>query len=240
MPLDIHRADLHDLTETYSGLDASQIVRTALRDADTGKIALVSSFGAESVVLLHMVAQIDCSTPVLFLDTEMLFAETLHYQREVADTLGLTDIRILRPGRKDVFMGDTDGLLHRSDPDACCHLRKTLPLERALRDFDAWLTGRKRFHGGARTELPLVESNDDRLKINPLANWRKEDVAQYISRHGLPRHPLVDLGYPSIGCQPCTTRAVPGETVRAGRWRGQDKNECGIHLPKTGLPDRAQ
>ncbi|PUB19096.1 phosphoadenylyl-sulfate reductase [Yoonia sediminilitoris] len=209
--------------------DAQTIVKHALDDVQIGKVALVSSFGAEAVVLLHMVAQVGKATPVIFLDTEMLFPETLAYQREVSGLLGLTDVRIIGPDRNDVLTHDVDGLLHQADTDACCDLRKTRPLNRALGEFDGWITGRKRYQGGQRAQLPLYEKEDRKIKINPLANWSAQDVQDYMGAHDLPRHPLVADGYPSVGCMPCTTRANVLEDPRAGRWRNAEKTECGIH-----------
>ncbi len=210
--------------------DAQTILRHALDDVQIGPIALVSSFGAESVVLLHMVARIDTATPVIFLDTEMLFPETLTYQREVSEQLGLTDLRVITPDRNAVLVEDVDGILHQADTDACCDLRKTRPLENALRDFGGWITGRKRFQGGQRAALPLFEKEGRKIKINPLADWTPQDIATYMTKHALPRHPLVAQGYPSIGCMPCTTRVSAHEDPRAGRWRDSDKTECGIHF----------
>lgn len=210
--------------------DAPTLLTHALEDPRLGDTALVSSFGAESVVLLHMVAQINPATPVLFLDTEMLFAETLAYQIEVATRLGLTDIRVIRPDRKALFEHDNEGLLHLHAPDACCNLRKTVPLEKALAPFGSWITGRKRAQASTRANLPLFEKDGARIKINPLAAWTRGDIIAYMDRHRLPRHPLVAKGYPSIGCAPCTSPVGHGEDSRAGRWRDQDKTECGIHF----------
>lgn len=210
--------------------DAQTVLRHALGDVQIGKIALVSSFGAESVVLLHMVAQIDKATPVIFLDTEMLFPETLAYQRQVATDLGLSDVRVITPDRDALLTEDVDGLLHQADTDACCDLRKTRPLAAALAGFDGWITGRKQFQGGKRTDLPLFERDGRKIKVNPLANWTAQDLQAYIAKHDLPRHPLVVKGYPSVGCMPCTTRVSDHEDQRAGRWRGEEKTECGIHF----------
>ncbi|WP_299303080.1 phosphoadenylyl-sulfate reductase [uncultured Litoreibacter sp.] len=211
--------------------DAQTVLKHALDDVQIGEVALVSSFGAESVVLLHMVAEIDPATPVIFLDTEMLFPETLTYQRELASTLGLTDIRVVTPDRAKVMERDVDGILHTFDTDACCSLRKTEPLERALQGFGGWITGRKRVQGGRRAQLPLYEKDETtRIKINPLAAWTPKMIADYMDKHDLPRHPLVARGFASIGCAPCTTKVAEGEDPRAGRWRGQEKTECGIHF----------
>jgi phosphoadenosine phosphosulfate reductase len=218
-------AALHD------GPVTGALLADILRDPALGRVALVSSFGAESVVLLHLVAAVAPDVPVLFLDTEMLFPETLAYQARVAAELGLRDVRRIRPAPGAVAEHDPDGHLHARDPDACCTLRKAEPLERGLAGFDAWITGRKRFQGGARAALPFVETDvAGRVKINPLARWRVDEIRDYIRAHDLPRHPLVDRGYPSIGCAPCTVPVRDGEDARAGRWRGSDKTECGIHF----------
>lgn len=210
--------------------DAQTVLAHALDDQAIGPVAMVSSFGADSVVLLHMLSEIDKSAPVLFVDTEFLFPATLTYQRDVAEQLGLSDIRVIKPSREALLERDVDGILHHFDTDACCALRKTEPLNKALEGFGGWITGRKRIHGGARQSLPLFEKNGRHIKVNPLANWTQPMVADYITKHDLPRHPMVAQGFPSIGCQPCTTPAKEGEDPRAGRWRGQEKSECGIHF----------
>jgi len=162
----------------------------------------------------------------------MLFAETLVYQQELAERLALRDVRVIRAAQENLTAQDPDGTLHQRDPDACCGLRKTLPLQRALKGFDGWITGRKRYQTGERTTLDFFEVEDGtgRIKVNPLAHWTRDDLQTYIEENRLPRHPLVAKGYPSIGCIPCTTPVAPGEDPRSGRWRGQDKNECGIHF----------
>lgn len=194
------------------------------------KLALVSSFGAESAVLLHIASRVDPAIPVLFLDTGMLFGQTLDYRKQLAARLGLTDVRDLRPAYQDLATTDPQNKLWRTDTDACCHIRKVLPLDRALEGFEAWVTGRKRFHGGDRLNLPVVEPSDGKVKFNPLANWTREDLEAYAAENDLPAHPLVAQGFPSIGCWPCTQPVEEGEDVRAGRWKGLDKTECGIHL----------
>lgn len=235
MPLDPTQSSTAEraaeLNERYRHHGATAVLERAMTDPQVGKLALVSSFGAESVVLLHLVSIMDRSTPVLFIDTEMLFRETLDYQRELSERLHLTDVRVIHADQEQKARLDPDGLLHRTDPDLCCNLRKTVPLENALQEFDAWITGRKRYQGGQRTTLDFFEpENDQRIKVNPLAHWTKQDLQDYIAENRLPRHPLVDKGYPSIGCEPCTTRVAPGEDERAGRWRDSDKDECGIHF----------
>jgi phosphoadenosine phosphosulfate reductase len=193
------------------------------------RLTLVSSFGAESAVLLHLVAQVSPSIPVLFLDTGMLFGQTLDYRKNLAAQFGLTDVRDLRPAFADLATQDPKSDLWRTSVDGCCHIRKVLPLDRAIGGFDAWITGRKRFHGGDRLSLPVVEEAEGKLKFNPLANWAKAELEAYIAEHNLPAHPLVAQGYASVGCWPCTK---PSDDGRSGRWQGQEKTECGIHVAR--------
>ncbi len=235
MPRDLHTGPVAErvaaLNARYRHHSATAVLEHALKDHDLGRVALVSSFGAESVVLLHLVSVIAPETPVLFVDTRMLFRETLDYQREVAERLNLCDIRTIRANPGRVSFEDPDGTLHRFSTDACCNLRKVEPLERALAGFEGWITGRKRFQGNGRETVDFFESEADiRIKVNPLAHWGREDIAEYMLNNNLPRHPLVAKGYPSIGCAPCTSPVMPGEDPRAGRWRGQTKTECGIHF----------
>lgn len=236
MPLDhpapqddlILRIKVDQLNDRLRHHSATDVLRAAV-DA-VPDLALVSSFGAESVALLHLTAMVDRDIPVLFIDTEMLFTETLVYQQEVAERLGLRNLRILRS--EDMRREDPDGTLHQRDTDACCALRKTRPLNAALAQHGGWITGRKRFQSGQRAELDFfeVEAGTGRIKVNPLAYWQPGDVADYIAENRLPRHPLVARGYPSIGCAPCTSPVAAGEDPRAGRWRNSDKDECGIHF----------
>jgi len=207
------------------------ILRAAI-DTFGDRLSLVSSFGAESAVLLHLAAQLKADLPILFLDTGMLFGQTLDYRKNLAARLGLTDVRDLRPHYQDLAIADPEAKLHQTDTDACCNIRKVIPLDRALEDFDAWITGRKRFHGGDRLSLPVVEEAGDKVKFNPLANWGKAELDAYAEEHDLPAHPLVAQGFPSIGCWPCTQPAEDDEDIRAGRWKGMDKSECGIHLAR--------
>ncbi|MFT7309901.1 MAG: phosphoadenosine phosphosulfate reductase [Paracoccaceae bacterium] len=235
MPLDhtaspVRTARITDLRKTLHGLDAPEILRVSLGSSATGRMAVVSSFGADSVVLLHMLAQIDPATVVLFVDTQMLFPETLAYQQDVARALGLLNVRQIRARPQNLHRGDPDDALHKTDTDACCDLRKTAPLEQALAGFDSWITGRKRFQSDTRAALEVVETEQGRIKINPLAGWQATDLLDYIAAHDLPRNPLVAKGFPSIGCAPCTSAVRVGEPSRAGRWRGHEKHECGIHF----------
>lgn len=232
--LEALRARVATLNARYRHHGATAVLEGALNDPEAGRIAMVSSFGAESVALLHLVAMVNRKTPVLFIDTRLLFAETLAYQQDVAERLRLENVQVLRTDEDTVQKRDPYGALRMGDPDSCCALRKTLPLEQALKGYDGWITGRKRYQSGTRAALDFFELEEGpqggRIKVNPLAHWGPEDVRAYMDENRLPRHPLVAQGYPSIGCAPCTSKVAPGEDPRAGRWRGQNKEECGIHF----------
>ncbi|MBY3753153.1 phosphoadenylyl-sulfate reductase [Azospirillum formosense] len=226
-----------ELTERYGRLDGAVLLKALLRDEFDGRIAVVSSFGTESAVLLALAAEADPSFPVLFANTGKLFGETLRYRDKLIAALGLTGVRTIGPTDADLAAEDPDGLLFTRSHDACCHLRKTVPLDRALDGFDAWVTGRKRFQAATRAALPLFEAEEGtgRIKINPLAHWDRERIEQEFTRRNLPRHPLEADGFLSIGCFTCTERVAPGADPRSGRWAGTAKTECGIHtFKKTG------
>ncbi|KQN27022.1 phosphoadenosine phosphosulfate reductase [Sphingomonas sp. Leaf34] len=225
------RADAQAMQMRFEGVSAQDMLRELLAGELRGRIAAVSSFGAESAVLLHMVAQVDVDVPVVFTNTQKMFGETLAYRDELAEKLGFTDLRVFRPDPRLLAIKDKTGLRWSYDPDGCCDLRKVEPLRRALAPFDSWISGRKGFQSGTRTALPRFEEDEGRLKINPLADWDKAKLDAYFAEHELPRHPLEAQGYLSIGCAPCTTKVAPGEDPRAGRWRSFDKVECGIHAP---------
>jgi phosphoadenosine phosphosulfate reductase len=216
--------------------NAECVLEDALLRRFPGKIALVSSFGTESAILLHMIAEIDPATPVIFLDTGKLFPETLAYRDALIARLGLTGVRSIRPSGAQLAAWDPDGRLWQKDVDMCCAIRKTNPLDAALEGFEAWITGRKRAQGGTRAQLNMVDTGPDgRTTVNPLAFWDDARIEAYFVRHRLPRHPLQAEGYTSIGCATCTARPIAGEDKRSGRWAGLDKTECGIHMPRMAL-----
>ncbi len=223
----------NSLVETYAGLEGRDLIKSVLRN-HVGKTALVSSFGAESAVLLHMVSEIDPHLPVIFLDTGKLFQETLDYRDKLIVELRLTNVRSIQPAREDLEAFDSDGYLHLLDTDTCCNIRKTIPLEKALTGFEVVISGRKRFHGAARADLDFISIADGRLKIEPLAGFTALDIHAYMVSHHLPSHPLKLEGYRSIGCEPCTKRGGTDEDPRAGRWTGTGKTECGIHFTANG------
>lgn len=244
MPLEAPLAPVQDrvddLNFRFRGHGAVSVLSHALSDGMIGQSALVSSFGTESVVLLHLISIMDRSLPVIFVDTELLFPETLEYQTTLASKFGLTNVNIVKPRRSALFDKDPDGILHHFEPNACCNLRKVEPLQNALSGFDAWITGRKRYQGGTRQDVSFFENeNDQRIKINPLAYWSRDDLLDYITNNKLPRHPLVNKGFPSVGCHPCTGPAGQDEDSRAGRWRGMTKSECGIHFSPEGVERKA-
>ena len=219
--------------ESYAGLEGEQLLGPILRDF-AGKAAVVSSFGAESAVLLHMVSQVDKATPVIFLDTGKHFWETLSYRAMLIDRLGLTGVRTISPDAADLAAQDADGTLHTSNADACCHIRKTIPLAKALEGLEVTISGRKRYHGAARATLDFLSITDGRLKVEPLAGFSALDIAAYMKAHDLPAHPLTEIGYFSIGCEPCTQPGGDAADPRAGRWAGSAKTECGIHWTHNG------
>jgi phosphoadenosine phosphosulfate reductase len=223
------------LNGMFDEMDGVSVLRQAATELLPGDLAIVSSFGADSAVLLHMVAQVDPTLPVYFLETGKHFAETLEYVETLKAHLGLTNVIALRPDPKDLDRFDPRGNLWESDPDSCCHIRKTEPLDLELESYGGWVTGRKRYQTKERGVLPHFElTSDDRIKVNPLAHFTNDDVETYRVKHGLPEHPLFAKGYKSIGCAPCTTIVAEGEDPRAGRWRGLDKKECGIHFDFNG------
>jgi phosphoadenosine phosphosulfate reductase len=222
-----------ELDRALRDASPAEIIAAALKTVGRDKLALVSSFGTESATLLKVMADVDPAIPVIFLDTGWLFEETLAYRDTLIATLGLTDVRSIKPAEETLSREDPDRDLWFSDPDACCRIRKVEPLARALKPFDAWLNGRKRFQGSARAGIPVVEDDGARLKFNPFANVSREELEAIFARAKLPRHPLVASGFLSVGCMPCTSRTAEGEDERAGRWRGRAKTECGIHTMKT-------
>ena len=232
-------ADAALLNARFAGVETREMLHAVIREGLAGRIAVVSSFGAESAVLLHLIAQVNPATPVVFLQTHKHFAETIAYRDRLVERLGLPNLVIVEPDPVRLAERDANGLRWSFDPDGCCEIRKVEPLARTLAGFDVTVTGRKGFQAATRAGLPRFEIDRSdaagRLKINPLANWSKDELDAYVAAHDLPPHPLVAQGYPSIGCSPCTSKVAAGEDARSGRWKGWDKVECGIHVP--GVPD---
>jgi phosphoadenosine phosphosulfate reductase len=230
--------DVMRLNNLFRDQDAAELVASVIGADLLGETALVSSFGAESAILLHLVTRVAPDMPVLFLDTGKHFPETLAYRDTLTKYLGLNIVN-LTPDPDDLAAKDATELRWSYDPDGCCAIRKVKPLEKAMERFDSSITGRKGFQSSTRQGLPRFELDGDtgRLKFNPLANWTREQIDAYFASHDLPHHPLEAEGYPSIGCSPCTSKVQPGEDPRSGRWRGWDKTECGIHEDVSAIGD---
>jgi phosphoadenosine phosphosulfate reductase len=222
-----------ELNRALRNATPAEVIAAAVRTVGRERLALVSSFGTESAALLEVMADVDPAIPVIFLDTGWLFEETLAYRDTLIATLGLRDVRSIKPLEETLQREDPDRELWFSDPDACCRIRKVEPLKRALAPFSAWINGRKRFQGGQRAAIPLVEEDGTRLKFNPFANTSREEIEAIYAQANLPPHPLKASGFLSVGCMPCTSRTSLDEDVRAGRWRGRAKSECGIHTTTT-------
>jgi phosphoadenosine phosphosulfate reductase len=227
---DLSRAD--QLDRALRAASPAEVIAAALEAVGRDRLALVSSFGTESAALLKVMADVDAAIPVIFLDTGWLFEETLAYRDTLIATLGLRDVRSIKPAEQALEREDPERELWFSDPDACCRIRKVEPLARALKPFDGWINGRKRFQGGARAAIPVVEADGARLKFNPFANVSRQEIEAIYAQAKLPPHPLAAAGFLSVGCMPCTSRTSPDEDTRAGRWRGRPKTECGIHAMK--------
>lgn len=220
------------LNKIHDDLDAEDLLRVMIHEEFPGRIALVSSFGTEAAVLLELVARVNPDTPIIFLETGMHFAQTLQYKKTLTERFGLTNVLDIRPDPDDLKAEDPENALWQWDTDKCCQIRKVSPLNKTLKGYDAWINGRKQMHGGERLRLPRIELNGKHIKVNPLARWTREDVAQTFDKLDLPQHPLKEQNYLSVGCWPCTQPSVDGD-VRSGRWAGSDKSECGIHGPLT-------
>ena len=235
-PSQVELTRLHSISNRlfneWDALSTQEVLKRALsKEGFVSNPALVSSFGADSAVLLHMVSLIKPDAQVVFLDTGFHFPETLAYRSQLLETMGLKNVRSASVDPIAEKRLDAGRRLHLNDPNSCCQLRKVSVLDRHLRMNDAWISGQRRSQALTRSSVALVEVDEARgkLKFNPLANWSESDIAAYKAEHALPEHPLVAKGFPSIGCRPCTSAVKDGEDQRAGRWRGQQKLECGLH-----------
>ncbi len=225
---------LKSFTLSFGHLSSLDLLKTMIHKEFLGKIALVSSFGTEAAVLIHMISTIDKSLPIVFLDTGKLFDETIRYRDSLIQLFSLTNVESVKPEISKINAIDPDGILWKQDHDACCNLRKVEPLRNALLGFDAWITGRKRYQGSSRSVMPTIEIQGGRIKINPLASWTRKMIEDYFIENDIPKHPLEDDGFQSVGCIPCTDRIRSGEGLRDGRWRDSEKTECGIHESLAG------
>ncbi|GGD56665.1 phosphoadenylyl-sulfate reductase [Erythrobacter arachoides] len=227
------QADVDALNARFAGVDTLPMLRRLFADGTLGRVAVVSSFGTESAVLLDLVSRADPTVPVIFVDTLKMFPETLAYRDTLIERFGIVNAEVVRPDPVVLAARDETGLRWSYDPDGCCAIRKVEPMERAKAGLDTWISGRKAFQSVTRQDIPRFELEGGRLKLNPLGDWTKTDLEAWFAQHDLPRHSLEAQGYLSVGCAPCTSKVAPGEDPRAGRWRGWDKTECGIHTPGT-------
>ena len=232
------QGDVDALNARFEGVETAQMLRTLFAEGTLGKVAVVSSFGTESAVLLHLVASADPTIPVIFADTLKMFPETLDYRETLLARLGIVNAPVITPDPATLAAKDENGMRWSWDPDGCCEIRKVEPMARAKQGLDAWISGRKAFQSVTRQNIARFELEEGRIKLNPLGDWTKIELEDYFAAHDLPRHPLEAQGYLSVGCQPesCTSKVLPGEDPRSGRWRGWDKTECGIHTPASPVP----
>ena len=204
------------------------------------RIAIATSFQSSGLVLLHMLRDVKPDIPVLFLDTGFHFPETMAFKDRIAELWKLKVVELRGNHGSAEKQAESYGPeLYRRQPDLCCTINKVQPLQEALGEFDGWISGLRRDQSPLRAETPFIEAQmlptgDEVLKIHPLAHWTGEDVKTYVGEHGIETHPLLELGYRSIGCWPCTRAISDAEAERAGRWDGFSKTECGIHSFGTG------
>ena len=222
--------ELAELNQKFADAEPLDVLKFAIKQRYIDDIAVVSSYGAEAVILLHLASLVDNNLPVIFIDTGKLFGETKSYRKKVNQQLNLTNIITFKGDEDEIKAADPKSILWSQDTTACCHVRKVLPYARATAPYTALITGRKRFQGNSRSDLNTFEFANGQVKINPLANWGLDQLKNYILDNDLPRHPLVADGYLSIGCMPCTDKVASDAEYRDGRWQGQEKTECGIHL----------
>jgi phosphoadenosine phosphosulfate reductase len=213
-----------DIGET----DARGIMEWAVKSIEPGRLIVSTSFGPSGMVNLHLLAEIAPQVPVVFLDTLYHFRETIEHAELVQRHYGL-DVRTYRPAdTREDFEREHGARLWERDLDLFHHLTKVEPMERALDGVAGWITGRRRDQSRSRSDMPIVELGE-RVKVNPVAAWGKGDVWRFILDNDVPYNPLHDQGYASIGDEPLTTPIHLGEDERAGRWRGQARQECGLH-----------
>ncbi len=196
------------------------------------QLAATSSFQSQSLPLLHMIGQCVPEMPVLFLDTGFHFPETLAFRDQLLQDLGIR-VKNLHTIADDQALRQQHRDLHRTDPDMCCFINKVEPLQQARADLWAWVTGIRRDQTEARRNTPIITSaRNGKYKLCPMATWTQRDVWRYINTHDLPVHPLLQQGYMSVGCAPCTRPVDADEDYRAGRWAGKSKTECGLHVER--------
>jgi phosphoadenosine phosphosulfate reductase len=235
---------VRDLNRRFEQAEPREIIRWALEESGLQRVAIASAFQAEGTCVIHMAIEVRPDVPILFLETGFHFAETLAFKERLTELLDLNVVDLTGDHTVDSQAAKYGPRLYERDPHLCCELNKVIPWRRALRGLDGWITSMRRDSSWTRRGSQIVSQQevDDTgvvVKINPIANWTRRDAWAYLREHDLPRNPLYDLGYESIGCAPCTRMVFPGEDERAGRWSGQNKVECGIHVPESRRQDDA-
>ncbi len=227
--MEIDQKFLNLLNAKNEKLTPQKILDKSIKFTFKDKVAYVCSFGTESAIILHMISQIDRNFPVILLNTNFLFKETIVYKNYLLDKFKLTNYHEVTPDKKDLKFKDSDNKLWKKNPDLCCNIRKVLPLQKKLKLFDAWISGRKSYQDGERKKIKAFEILNKKIVINPLANINREFVDEYFKENNINRHPLFKKGYLSIGCVNCTVRTLNSDDPRSGRWSNKTKTECGIH-----------
>jgi phosphoadenosine phosphosulfate reductase len=232
---------IRQLNGRFESAKPLEIVEWALTDSGLDEMAISTAFQVEGTCLIHMATRLRPDIPILFLETGYHFAETLAFKQRLTELLGL-NVRELTGDHTVASQAEAYGpRLYERDPKQCCELNKVIPFARGLHEYDAWLTSMRRDSAWTRRDTPIVSRTrldpDGKtvIKINPIANWTRQEAFAYLKEHDLPRNPLYDLGFASIGCAPCTRMVFAGEDERAGRWSGLLKTECGIHVREAGL-----
>ena len=223
---------LKSVNDILNGKSTIDRIRLLIEDIFLNRISYVSSFGAESAIILHMISKINKGFPIVFINTLKLFQETIDYKNYLKKSLGLQNIIEIQPEIEELKQADRNNDLWKTDTNKCCELRKVKPLNKALKNYDAWFSGRKSFHSDTRQENTMVEFHDDKYIVSPLLSWKRAEIENYFVGNNLERHPLVAQSYLSIGCTHCTSKTIDINDVRSGRWVGSTKTECGIHKSK--------
>jgi len=221
--------EIDKLSNEFETKTPQEIIAWAI-DTFWPQIVLSSSFQTQSVPLLHMASRIRRDLLIFFLDTGYHFWETLIFREQLASEWQLNILDLYRNTRWDDFARERTRRLPLEDPNLCCFIHKVQPMQTALKDMLAWISGIRRDQTSERAHAKILELQEDGLiKINPLLNWTKADVKRYAEEHNLPSHPLLEKGYRSVGCAPCTVAIGVNDDERAGRWQGRGKTECGLH-----------
>ena len=223
------KISIDNVNNILNGKSTKEGIKLLIEDIFLDKISYVCSFGAESAIILDMISKIKKDFPIVFINTLKLFQETIDYKNYLKESLGLKNIIEIQPETNELKYKDKNNDLWKTDTDKCCELRKVKPLNQALKNYDAWFSGRKSYHSDVRQENTMVELHDDKYIVSPLLNWKRVDIENYFLAHDLKRHPLVFQSYLSIGCTHCTSKTIDANDVRSGRWANSEKTECGIH-----------